>query len=103
VTDAWSAAEPVELRWHLGPGLRPELPVPHGRNFASPVRSVLSALRAKSLQKLEFFGFDFSPFYGQRLPCLGVRAVLAPATRGCLVSRFKVRANDQINHQNVTG
>lgn len=103
VTDTWSAGEPVELRWHFGPGLRPET---NGNELAEFVRSgALQNVRfeSESLQKLEVFGFDFSPVYGQRLPCFGVRAVLAPATRGCLISRFKIGAADRITHQNVTG
>lgn len=103
VTDTWSAGEPVELRWHFGPGLRPET---IGNDLAEFARSgALQDLRleSKSLQKLEVFGFDFSPVYGQRLPCFGVRAVLAPATRGCLISRFRIGAADRITPRNVTG
>jgi hypothetical protein len=103
VTDTWSADEPVELRWHFGPGLRPET---NGNELAEFARSgALQNVRfeSESLQKLEVFGFDFSPVYGQRLPCFGVRAVLAPAPRGCLISRFKIGVADRITHQNVTG
>lgn len=103
VTDVWSADEPVELRWHFGPGIRPEIAGPAQAEFRGPgsLRSV--QFESQSLLKLEVFAFDFSPVYGQRLPCFGVRAVLAPGPRGCLISRFRIGADHQITHQNATG
>lgn len=103
VTDTWSAAEPVELRWHFGPGLRPEIVGPARVEFREPGSLPYVDFASQSLQKLEVFGFDFSPVYGQRLPCFGVRAVLAPAPHGSLISRFKIGVADRITHQNVAG
>jgi hypothetical protein len=98
VTDSWSAREPVELRWHFGPGLRPESAVPGRVEFLQPGLFRDVRFESQSLQKLEVFAFDFSPVYGQRLPCFGVRAVLAPAPHGSLISRFKIAVADQITH-----
>ena len=103
VTDTWSADEPIELRWHFGPGLRPETAGPARLEFTPPDSLRYVRFESGSLQKLEVFGFDFSPVYGQRLPCLGVRALLAPAHHGSLISRFKIGVADQITHQKVTG
>jgi hypothetical protein len=103
VTDTWSAGDPLELRWHFGPGLCPEIA---GQGLAEFGRSgSINHVRfeGQSLLKLEVFAFDFSPVYGQRLPCFGVRAVLAPAPHGSLISRFKIGIADQTTHQDVTG
>jgi len=98
VTDSWSAEESIELRWHFGPGLRPELVGPRLVEFARP--GLLSELRfeGQDPEKLEVFAFDFSPVYGQRLPCFGVRAVLAPTPHGSLISRFRIAVAGQITH-----
>ena len=103
VTDTWSAHEPVELRWHFGPGLQPEIAHAATVEFhpSGPVHDV--RFESQSLLNIEVFAFDFSPVYGQRLPCFGVRAVLAPAPHGSLISRFRFGVADQITHQNVTG
>jgi hypothetical protein len=103
VTDIWSATEPVELRWHFGPGLQPEIANATTAEFrpAAPVHDV--RFESQSLLSIEVFAFDFSPVYGQRQPCFGVRAVLAPAPHGSLISRFKIGVADQITHQNGTG
>lgn len=98
VTDRWSADEPVELRWHFGPGLRPEAAGPGLVEFLQPGLFRDVRFESPSLQKLEVFGFDFSPVYGQRLPCFGVRAVLAPTSHGSLISRFRIAVADQITH-----
>lgn len=103
VTDTWSADEPVELRWHFGPGVRPETTGNEGAEISGSGSLQYVRFESKCLQKLEVFGFDFSAVYGQRQPCFGVRAVLAPAPRGSLISRFKIGAADQFIHQNVTG
>jgi hypothetical protein len=103
VTDTWSAEAPIELRWHFGPGFRPEIAGPVLVEFAQTGSLRYVRFESESLQKLEVFGFDFSPVYGQRLPCFGVRAVLAPAPHGSLISRFKIGVADQITHQNVSG
>jgi hypothetical protein len=96
VTDTWSAGETVELRWHFGPGLRPELAGPTLVEFHPPGSLRNVRFDSQSLLNLEVFAFDFSPIYGHRLPCFGVRAVLAPAPQGGLISRFKVGVTDQI-------
>ncbi len=103
VTDTWSAGEPVELRWHFGPGLRPEIAGVGRIEFgqSGPIEDL--RFEGQSPLSLEVFAFDFSPVYGQRLPCFGVRAVLAPAPHGSLISRFKIGIADQITHQNVAG
>lgn len=103
VTDTWSAAEPVELRWHFGSGLRPETIGSERAQFTGTGALQYARFESQSLQNLEVFGFDFSPVYGQRQPCFGVRAVLAPAPHGSLISRFKIGVADPITHQNVTG
>lgn len=103
VTDTWSANEPIELRWHFGPGLRPETTGPVLVEFTQPGLLRHAHFASESLQKLEVFAFDFSPVYGHRLPCFGVRAVLAPAPHGSLISRFKIGVVDPITHQIVTG
>lgn len=90
VADTWSSAEPVELRWHFGPGLRPEIVSPTTVGFGVSGSIRTARFESESLLGLEIFGFDFSPVYGQRLPCFGVRAVLAPAAHGALMSRFQV-------------
>jgi hypothetical protein len=98
VTDTWVADEPVELRWHFGPGLRPETAGNELAEFAGSASLRYVRFESESLQKLEVFAFDFSPVYGQRLPCFGVRTVHAPAPRGSLISRFKIGVADQISH-----
>jgi hypothetical protein len=103
VTDTWSAGDPLELRWHFGPGFRPEIADLTRVEFdrSGPIDSV--RFEGQGLLKLEVFAFDFSPVYGQRLPCFGVRAVLAPAPHGSLISRFKIGVADQPTHQDVAG
>ena len=88
VADAWSCAEPVELRWHLGPGLKPAIVGPCTVEFCEPALIRAIQFQSESLLELEVFNFDFSPVYGQRLPCFGVRVVLAPKSHGTLISRF---------------
>lgn len=92
VADAWSAGETTELRWHFGPGLRPELAGPTLVEFRPPGSLHCVRFESQSLLNLEVFAFDFSPVYGHRLPCFGVRAVLAPTPQGSLISRFKIGA-----------
>jgi len=83
--------------------LWPETAGPMLVEFPRPGSLRYVRFESQSLLKLEVFAFDFSPIYGQRLPCFGVRAVLAPAPHGSLISRFKIGVADQITHQNVTG
>jgi hypothetical protein len=90
VTDTWSCAETVELRWHLAPGLIPVIPRPGAVEFRQPASIRAIQFEGESLLELAVFNFDFSPVYGQKLPCFGVRAVLAPAPHGTLISRFQI-------------
>lgn len=103
VTDTWTAGEPVELRWHFGPGLRPEITGPARAEFdrSGPIDFV--EFEGQSLLNLEVFGFDFSPVYGHRQPSFGVRAVLAPTSPGSLTSRFRIGAANQTADRSVTG
>ena len=103
VTDTWSAGEPVELRWHFGPGVLPEITGPATVELRSSGADGVVRFESQSLLNLEVFAFDFSPVYGQRQPCFGVRAVLAPAPHGSLISRFRIGVANQITHQNVAG
>lgn len=100
VTDSWSAEEPIELRWHFGPGVRPE--ISKAGNIEFPLSGPVRDLRfdGQSPLNIEVFAFDFSPVYGHRQPCFGVRAVLAPAPHGRLISRFGIA--DKVAHHNVT-
>jgi hypothetical protein len=98
VSDAWSSAEPVELRWHFGPGLQPEIANGTSVEFGESALIRTLRLEGESLLGLEIFGFDFCPVYGQRLPCFGVRAVLAPASHGTLMSRFQIGTVGQTSH-----
>ena len=102
VEDTWSADEPLELRWHFGPGLRPGT---DGPQVVLAPSGLLRHVRfdSESLLKIEVFTFDFSPVYGQRLPCFGVRAVLGPAPRGSIISRFRIGLAEKIMHHNITG
>jgi hypothetical protein len=90
VADTWSSAEPVEIRWHFGPGLMPEIVSTGMIEFSETalIRAVL--FECESLLDLEVFNFDFSPVYGQKLPCFGVRTTLAPTPQGTLISRFQI-------------
>ena len=90
VTDTWSCAETVELRWHFGPGLIPVIASPNAAEFRQPAAIRAIQFEGESLLELELFNFDFSPVYGQKLPCFGVRAILAPAPHGILTSRFQI-------------
>ena len=103
VADTWSADEPVELRWHFSPGVRPEIAGPTTVELRRSGADGVVRFESQSLLNLEVFAFDFSPVYGQRQPCFGVRAVLAPAPHGSVISRFRIGVADQITHQNVAG
>jgi hypothetical protein len=90
VVDTWSCAEPVELRWHLGPGLIPAIVNARTIEFREPALIRSLRFEGESPLDLEVFNFDFSPVYGQKLPCFGVRAILAPTPHGTLTSRFQI-------------
>ena len=103
VTDTWSSDEPVELRWHFGLGVQPEIAGPATVELRRSGADGVVRFESQNPLNLEVFAFDFSPVYGQRQPCFGVRAVLAPAPHGSLISRFRIGVADQITHQNVAG
>ena len=103
VADTWSAGEPIELRWHFGPGLRPEITGPARVEFGRSGPIDFVQFESQSLLKLEVFAFDFSPVYGHRQPSFGVRAVLAPASHGSLTSRFRIGGAGQTTDRSVTG
>jgi hypothetical protein len=90
VADTWSCAEPAELFWHFGLGLTPAIVRPNTVEFQEPAPVRTIHFESESLLDLEVFNFDFSPVYGQKLPCFGVRAILAPAPQGTLTSRFQM-------------
>jgi hypothetical protein len=90
VVDTWSSAEPAELRWHFGPGLEPEIAGANAIVFRESALVRALEFESASLSNLEVFSFDFSPIYGQKRPCFGVRAVLAPVLHGTLISRFQI-------------
>src|SRR5207244_7937912 len=52
VTDTWSADEPIELRWHFGPGFRPEAGGPARVEFTRPGSLHYVRFESESLQKL---------------------------------------------------